>query len=270
MKLEYFESSCPFLVEEYYKLSLSKNDIPLESTIMPLGMVHITYNFGVEQKAIVGTREISLKGLMITGQLLNSYQFVSKCTGNSLGLSLHPTALHKILNIDVSKLENGHFLLKDVSSAFHDLLNPLFIKYHNDNDHLALFNDIDDVLNSTNLTINKQTEYVDMVIAKILQKEGMISIDGLLAEIKVSQKTLETQFKKIVGLTPGKYIRLIRFLHLMKKYESDEIGLKDLIYMYDYYDHSHFNKDFKMYMQESPRSYFKKEYPLVHEILIKH
>jgi len=269
MKLDYFESNCPTLIEEFYRLSLSISDLSFKSTLMPQGVLHLTYNFGTHQKAVFNKKEFQLKGLMLTGQFMHSYQFIANCTGTSLGLSLHPTALHKITNLDISQLENGHHRLKDVNKELYERLNPLFEQYGLNGDMERLINKIDSLLKDHDLTINRQTKYIDKAIEIIRKEEGMLNIEGLLEVTGVSQKTLETQFKKIVGLTPGKYIRLIRFLHLMRKYESDEITIKDLIYMYDYYDHSHFTKDFKMYMHETPRSYFKKDYPLVREILMK-
>ncbi|MBR9916006.1 MAG: AraC family transcriptional regulator [Algicola sp.] len=80
---------------------------------------------------------------------------------------------------------------------------------------------------------------------------------------------MENQFKKIVGLTPGKYIRLYRFLKLMRKHESHEIDLNDLILMYNYYDRSHFTKDFKLFMRQSPKTYFKNNNLLLNEYLNK-
>ncbi|WP_452597659.1 helix-turn-helix domain-containing protein, partial [Pontimicrobium sp. MEBiC01747] len=71
----------------------------------------------------------------------------------------------------------------------------------------------------------------------------------------------------IVGVTPGKYIKLYRFLKLMRKYASKPIKFKDLIFMYDYYDESHFLKEFKLFMKESPKEYFKKDNTFMKEYL---
>ena len=49
----------------------------------------------------------------------------------------------------------------------------------------------------------------------------------------------------------------------MRKYESKEVNLKDLIYMFNYYNSSHFSKDFKLFILLTPIAYFKKEYPLL-------
>ncbi|WP_341222377.1 helix-turn-helix domain-containing protein [Polaribacter atrinae] len=95
----------------------------------------------------------------------------------------------------------------------------------------------------------------------------MLSVNEILKTVPFGQKTLETKFKKMVGLTPGKYIQIKRFVNLMRKYEKEQIDLKDLIYMYDYYDESHFAKDFKLFTSKSFKNYFQEDYILVKKAL---
>ena len=95
----------------------------------------------------------------------------------------------------------------------------------------------------------------------------VLNVLDIINEISTSQKTLEVQFKKIVGLTPGRYIRLFRFQQLMRKYYSGDIELKDLIYKYNYYDSSHFAKDFKLFMKQNLKSFLKKDYLLLKSYL---
>lgn len=267
MILTYFEkkNTSP-LIEEYFELLCEKECIPFKSTILPLGHTNITYIFTKGQKATFKTKEMPLYGLIVSGIFYQSYQFSSNQEGHSFGLSLHPTALHKILNTDVSKLMNNHIPLEKINKDCFNKINPIFENYTKPKEAI---NSIELFLAETPLTINQNTILIDSAIDLIRLKEGLLNIEDILKEVNVSQKTLETQFKIIVGLTPGKYIRLYRFLKLMKKYENQEINLQDLIYMYDYYDSSHFNKDFKLFMNTSPTSYFSKDYPFVKQILKK-
>ena len=85
----------------------------------------------------------------------------------------------------------------------------------------------------------------------------------MLQLIPLSSKSFQVKFKKIVGLTPVKYIKLVRFSNLIKKYQHKDIDIKDLIEMHNYYDQSHFIKDFKFFMKQKPKDFFKKEYPLI-------
>lgn len=267
MNLTYFDTKgVEHLVEEYFNLSFNKEDIPFKSKILPIGLTHIFYIETGKQKVIVDTTETPMEGLMVTGQYFRSYIFSTNTITSSIGASLHPTTLYKLLNTDISKLKNKHLPLNAINSSLNDKLVRLF-ETHKTSNHL--FTKLNDFFLNTSLTINKDTDYIDNVINLIRSKDGLLDIKDIVEQTHVSQKTLETHFKKIVGLTPGKYVRLYRFLKLIRKYESQELKLNDLIYMYDYYDQSHFNKDFKLFMLESPKSYFKKDYPLLKKYLNK-
>ncbi|WP_460219616.1 helix-turn-helix domain-containing protein [Psychroserpens sp. MEBiC05023] len=260
MTLNYFDNSVPHLVEEYYQLSFDDNTVPFQSTILPIGLTHLTHIFYGEQKAVLNSNEMPLKSTIISGQFFRSYQLHCMSASMSFGISFHPTALFKILNTDISKLENKHISLQEFQPEFYTKIKPVFESF---SEPKKIVKNLDKCISSLNLTTNKNTKNIDIAIDLIKNKEGLLSINEILDHINISQKTLETQFKKIVGLTPGKYVRLFRFIKLMRKYESQEIAIKDLMYMFDYYDRSHFSKDFKLFMNESPKSYFKKDYPLM-------
>ncbi|MDO6597054.1 helix-turn-helix domain-containing protein [Oceanihabitans sp. 2_MG-2023] len=264
MQLNYFENeNTSPLVEEYFELLFEKS-IPFQSAILPSGNTTITYIFATGQKAVVKNKEIPLHKLTLSGLFYQSYKFVVNEVGASFGISLHPTALYKLLTIDVYKIKNKHIPLHEINASFAEKLNNIFQNY--ETPKIAV-QQIENLLHTVPLTINQNTILIDKAIDLIKESEGLINIDQILFKIKISQKTLETQFKKIVGITPGKYIRSFRFIKLLKKYENNEINLKDLIYMYNYYDSSHFNKDFKLFMNESPTSFFKKDNDFLKKIL---
>ena len=267
MTLNYFDhSSVSNIIEEYYELTFSNDCVPFESTVLPIGNTHITSVFYGNQKAIINETKIRLSDIVISGQFFRSYQFLISEASHSFGISLHPTALFKILNCDISELYNKHLQLSRYNKTLYHLLSPILSKSKPSE---TIVSDLNDVFLNIKLHKNKYTEDIDKAIDIIKKNDGLLTIQDILDHIKISQKTLENQFKKIVGLTPGKYTRLYRFLKLMRMYESQEIDLNDLIHMYNYYDRSHFTKDFKLFMRQSPKTYFNTNNPFLKEYLNK-
>ena len=266
MTLNYFDiTHVDHIIEELYELTFPEDATPFQSTILPICVTAITYVYNGKQSAIFNGMNMPLDGLIVTGQFYESYQFVVENSSQSFGICFHPTALYKIAKINGHKIKNKHLPLKLVSNSLHNILEPIFLD-HKDNIP-ELIKGIKTAVLKLPILQNNSTLQVDNVIEIIKEKEGMLNTYELLDHINFSQKTLETHFKNIVGLTPGRYIRLYRFLKLMRKYEGKEIDLKDLIYMYNYYDHSHFVKDFKHFMKQSPKDYFKKDHPFLNEYL---
>ncbi|CAM1354101.1 helix-turn-helix domain-containing protein [Tenacibaculum insulae] len=255
----YNEKDARGLINNFFSISIA--NLPFESTIIPIGFPSITYAYGKEQVITHKKNITKFKELIVTGQFNSSYHYFVNSTVHNIGANLHPTALYKILGTDISLITNQHLQVENINKKLFNEFSSIFLEY--ENDIVKLIKAIIKHTNNLNLFIDKDVNFIDTAIDYILEKEGMIQVLDLLTVVPLSQKSLETKFKKIIGLTPGKYIRLIRFIKLMRKYEGKEIDINDLIYMYNYYDHSHFIKDFKLFMAESPKEYFKKEYPLI-------
>ncbi len=266
MKLTYFDiNKTSHLIEEFYHISYSKKSIPFKTTMIPLGFIGFTYVYGDGQKTVSNKKTNVLKDLVLNGQFYKSYEFIVEKEGFSCGLNFNPTALHKLTNLDVSKFTNKNVKFNQVDPILSRRLEEICKK--NNQNLKKLFQEVENLLLELPLIENRNTTAIDKVIDIIHEKEGMLSVNELLGNIPFGQKTLETQFKKIVGLTPSKYIRLHRFLNLMRQFEKNTLSLKDLIYMYDYYDESHFNRDFKSFTSKTPKQFFKNEYVIVKEAL---
>ncbi|MCT4698835.1 helix-turn-helix domain-containing protein [Tenacibaculum haliotis] len=249
------------LINNVFSLAFTQDDLPFAATIIPTTLPALAYFFGGEQIIVHKKKTISFKSLTIVGQFSCNYEYFLNNESFNLGINLHPTALYKILGKNVSMFTNNHVSLEKVNDELFKKLNPIFLKHEkNVSDFIK---EIIEFIDNLELIVDKDVVFIDKAITYISENDGMIQMADLLKIIPFSQKSIETKFKKIIGLTPGKYIRLIRFTRLMRKYENNEIDLNDLIYMYNYHDHSHFIKDFKLFMLKTPKEYFKKEYPLI-------
>jgi AraC-like DNA-binding protein len=252
------------LIKNLFVLQFKEESLPYETIVLPLGLPALVYVFN-EQTTIVNDSESTIKDLTLFGQFYGAYDYKINEEGINLGINFHPTALYKILHRDISIFTNTHPLLKEVAPKLRDSIKPVFT--NNKNDTSKFKKDIIKFFDSLTLIIDKDVEFIDKAVDFILKKEGLIKINDLLEIVPFSQKSLESKFKKIIGLTPGKYIKMIRFNTLMTKYQSKKIALRDLIHMSNYYDRSHFARNFKVFMKQTPKAFFNKDYPLLQEYL---
>lgn len=267
MEFKYLEKNCNHpLIDHFYRLKISEEDLPFSTLIVPLGQNNITYVFTEEnQIANIKNRKIPYKGLIVTGQICSSYQIEVISKSDNIGFAMKPTSLYKILNQDISKFNDQHIHLNEINEKIYGLFSEAFIK--NRFDENAMMQAVYEIFDKLELYTDINTAYIDKSIDYITKKEGLLQVNDLLKIIPLSQKTLEVQFKKIVGITPGKYIRHYRFTKLMQKYGSGKYTIADLMYMFDYYDKSHFSRDFKFFVGQTSNEYFKKDFPLIKEYL---
>jgi len=83
---------------------------------------------------------------------------------------------------------------------------------------------------------------------------GQITVNELAKQLGSNIRTIERIFLDRVGLTPKKFIRLIRFQYALQKIQRNDsfTNLADLAYDCGYTDQSHLIKDFKSFSHRSP------------------
>lgn len=111
-----------------------------------------------------------------------------------------------------------------------------------------------ELLATTTLTIDP---VIESTIEKIQEQRGEIKIKELNELLGICKSTLEQRFSREVGITPKEFCKIEKLGHFLKNYaeNSDRMTLTQLTFMSGYYDQSHLIKDFKYYVDESPKRF---------------
>jgi len=254
------------LIKNLFVIKFSKDDLNFETVITPLGLPSIAYIANEKQKTLIKGTEKSVKGLTIFGQFDSAYKFYINKETTNIGINLTPTALYRILNKDIYQYTNNHISLEEVNKILAEKLEPVFV--NNIEDLFKFEKEIINLIDSLPLTEDKDVIFIEKAIDYINKKEGIVKVKELLTVVPYSQKSLQTKFKKIVGLTPVKFIKITRFNSLLIKYHIKKTNINELLYTYNYYDISHFNRDFKSMMNQEPKLFFEqKNHPFLDQYL---
>lgn len=101
---------------------------------------------------------------------------------------------------------------------------------------------------------------IDCIYEKIITSAGSEPLSDLLKEYSLSERTLQRQFQKRVGITPKKLMRIVRINRIWERIKSREsIDYQDIIFEGNYFDQTHFIKDFKDITGETPDVFFKRD-----------
>jgi len=107
--------------------------------------------------------------------------------------------------------------------------------------------------------LQEAPEVLDLVqyaITEISHSHGALSIRGLSAQIGISQNHLGTQFKRLIGIPPKEVARFYRFAHAIDLIQSTQhVDLTRIAHQSQFYDQSHFNKDFVAFTGHTPSEY---------------
>lgn len=93
------------------------------------------------------------------------------------------------------------------------------------------------------------------LVRRIIKTHGMQSIEDLASDAGITRRHLEREFKKIVGLTPKYFSRIIQFNHIFESMQRRDDSWVDVALNSGYFDQSHFIRNFKAFTGESPTQY---------------
>ena len=106
------------------------------------------------------------------------------------------------------------------------------------------------------LDINKRSA-IDESVQDIVSQKGDIDISSLELQSHLSSAQFRKRFREEVGLSPKKYAKIIRINSILNELFSQQpCDLIDLVYAHNYFDQSHFIKDFKSIIGKAPTQYF--------------
>lgn len=89
---------------------------------------------------------------------------------------------------------------------------------------------------------------------KVIQAKGDISTYDLAKSSELNIRTLQRDFKKITQLTPKEFINIIKFQNTITVLYG-KINHFKIVKIDPYYDYSHFYKNFKKYLNVSPKEF---------------
>lgn len=94
-------------------------------------------------------------------------------------------------------------------------------------------------------------------IERIKYASGSITIKEIYSALCVSKSKLEQHFNREIGLTPKEFCKIEKINYFIRSYqESEGKSLTELTYECGYYDQSHLIKDFRYFLEMSPKQFF--------------
>ena len=107
------------------------------------------------------------------------------------------------------------------------------------------------------LAIKDKPDAMASVAHHIDQQGGNVNLSRLREKTGLSVKQFERRFKATTGFPPKLYARVARFQNTKRKYVAGNMtSLTELAYDCNYYDQSHFIREFTEFSGVSPSHYF--------------
>lgn len=110
---------------------------------------------------------------------------------------------------------------------------------------------------------------VEAAWASLAASHGRATVAGLAEELRCSRRHLTARFREATGLTPKTLGRIVRFHRVVGRLaEADRASLSSVAHECGYYDHAHFDRDFREFTGRSPSAYLATRHPTFGAVLV--
>lgn len=163
-----------------------------------------------------------------------------------------PTVLSRVLGISMIP---GKLIYIPISETVFRPVWEKMKKHDNPAGRIAVFSQLIRELHPGDYVPDE----TDRMYDKIVNNSISTSLHNIVSDFSVSERTVQRRFSKRLGITPKKLERIIKINYLWNRINTNgNLDYQDLVYMGNYYDQTHFIKDFKAITGETPDHFFKR------------
>ncbi len=234
-------------VKEYW-IYENEESIPTVQKIIPDGFSEIIVHYGDPYKIKLKDSWQIQAPLLFSNQISKYFFLENTGTTGMLGIKLHPTAFYEIF-------QTGMEHLTDQVLALDSLVDISGLKSIQQTESIeSIVQLAENWLISYLNNVVPQTK-IRICLDTIFSSHGMVDVNDLANNVQLSTRQLERQFKKVIGLTPKFYYRIIRFNYIFEVMKEHKDSWVRTALQSGYFDQSHFIKNFKEFTGEEPSAY---------------
>ena len=199
-----------------------------------------------------GLKFTSFKRSWISG-IKTRYILIDASVSCMIGVHFKPGGLRPFVNFPVMELTDETFSLDTIWGDEVNLLREAILEAESIKARFGLLQSFMLKKGSSKLEKNNFTFYA---LQRLNAQPSIDSINDISRAAGVSQKHLINLFKKEVGLTPKQTARIMRFQNVIRTIERQKrFSWTSIAYDCDYYDQSHFIKEFREFSGINPQAY---------------
>lgn len=256
-----------FYVECYYVWENEHDtEVPLEVESPPPAFTSIVFNYADDYYVSSNwQKKQKVPRQFIAGQQRHSYRLHFPGKIGTAAIVFKPTGIASLFKLPMYAFTEERIDLKAVLQQEEVNIIAEEISSYSDADSKAAA--LETFVMQYFLQNEPVPDAIDIGANKIVEKNGEVNIHELCNEVYISRRQFERKFLEKVGLSPKYYARLRRIGYICSQMAGKEqVNWQDLYYECDYYDQSHFIKDFTEFTGRSPTMYFNTNIELVHHL----
>ncbi len=238
----------------YFWVLESESEVSVNHKLLPVSNVDMIFNFCpspityINEEGNTETKSIHLNGIHN-----RFYSIIQTGKLKVFGVSFLQAGLFPILRTPLNEITDKTINVDDIITAFTDDIMEKVSFADSDIDIIKVIeNKIVHLLD-----YNLMPEKIIYKILKLCASDTILNINDLCNNTGINRRTIERVFNKYVGISPKLFARINRFQKTIKELNHSN-SLTSIAYDFNYFDQTHFIKDFKSFVGCTPTEFINK------------
>lgn len=231
-------------------------EIPAQKQrIVPDGCIEMIFHFGdlYKQHLPDGTNLIQPR-CFVFGQITESLEIEPTGHTGIFSVRFQPDGFAPFIEKPIRDIENRAVPLNEVFGEDLSQLETEILTAKSTEERISKIDQfLLEKIGSKKFLDNITKSSIDL----ILQLNGQLSVGELSDQLKINRRQLERKFSEAIGLSPKQLSKIIRIQATLKMLANKQFtSLTAIAYEGNYYDQTHFIKDFKEFTGMSPKKFY--------------
>lgn len=248
------------------KCKISDYDNGISEFCVPSGYTHIGFHLKGSFYVLQGNKKQKLPKYYVVGQQTEHYYINSDSKKVEFyGVTFQPTGLWHLFKSNMPTITNQAV---PITSIFVFNLQEFMQNFQAEQAPKSRIQLLENLLIEQLPLLQPEPNVIDCAIQLIKENYGCCTIKSLTEQLGISERYLEKNFKRMVGIYPTLYKRMVRFNFMLGEIKADtSTDYQLLSALFNYYDFPHFSKDFKKYCGVSPSKFQLERFNFLQELL---
>ncbi|MEM6524280.1 MAG: helix-turn-helix domain-containing protein [Bacteroidota bacterium] len=239
------------IVKEYWHVENDESYDIVRQKIIPDGYTEIIMHYKDPYRINIEGIWKTQSKFLLAGQITDHFFIENTGCSGMYGIKFQPTGLNTLFNLWMDHHINKVNELQSVLGKKADIFIEGGYKMQD-------FQDLTDNIERYLINIlsgSRPNQKIEEAVSYVLAHAGLVKVSELTKLVGLSERQLERGFKRCIGLTPKRYIRIIRFARIFDRVKNNGNKWTEIALDSGFFDQSHFIKDFKEFTGEDPTEY---------------
>lgn len=238
----------------YWTLESPAEAMPEKQTIVPDGCMEMIFHYGDLYKQYRAGSGFIQPRCFVIGQLTQPLEIEPTGETGIFSVRFHPNGFLPFATMPIKQMENTAISLEKLFGADGTEMEQNL---------LSAITTVERIKQVETFLLNRLTDsntidrMVKLTVDTIMAANGQLSVNELSRQTHISRRQLERRFSSVIGLSPKQLSKIIRLQAMIAALLSDDTAnFTTLAHHNEYYDQSHFIKDFKEFTGFTPKEFY--------------